>query len=156
MNDPQNDAVLSVENISVGYGNGSILKNIHAEFARNKVTALMGPSGCGKSTFLRVLNRTLELIPGAVIKTGKVYYHGRDIYSPDMDAQSVRTRIGIVQQRPLPFPMSIRENVLFGARFHNKVNKHNRKEFVRQLLEKTGLWEEVAERLDSSAGGLSI
>jgi phosphate transport system ATP-binding protein len=127
---------------------GSCRINTHA------VTAIMGPSGCGKSTLLKVLNRTLELTPGVKI-SGCVLFHGDDLYADDVDPRSVRKTIGIIHQRPITFPMSILENVLFGAEFHRHYKRQARAEYAQRYLERVGLWEEVKDRLHDDANRLS-
>ena len=115
----------------------------------------MGPSGCGKSTLVKALNRTLELTPGARILAGEVWFRGLSLYAPDMDPKSVRKRIGIIHQKPITFPMSIVENVLFGARFHNMLNGMKPREYAELYLERVGLIDEVKDRLDAPAHRLS-
>jgi phosphate transport system ATP-binding protein len=128
-------------------------RGISASYAGNRVTAILGPSGCGKSTLLRTLNRTLELIPGARLDAGQVLLNGRDIYAAAVPAGLIRAQIGVLQQKPTPFPMSILDNALFGARYHGLA--HDPAAHARTYLERVGLWNEVNYRLGSSALALS-
>jgi phosphate transport system ATP-binding protein len=144
---------LETHSLSLAYGSTVRVRNATVSFARNRVTAIMGPSGCGKSTLLRGLNRTLELVPGAGRISGQVLMAGEDVYAPDVSASWVRKRIGMLQQRPTAFPMSIAENALFGARYHGHVR--DRATDVKHSLTQVGLWDEVRDRLDASAYTLS-
>jgi phosphate transport system ATP-binding protein len=131
-----------------------VLKDVSLDMERSRVTALIGPSGCGKSTFLRILNRMHETIPGAEL-AGQVALNGSDIYSEDERATTVRRHIGMVFQRPNPFPaMTIEQNVLAGLRF-NRIRGVNKSELVEESLSKAGLWSEVKDRLSSLGGALS-
>jgi phosphate transport system ATP-binding protein len=144
---------LEVRGLGVSYAGTTRLDNVSVAFERNRVSAILGPSGCGKSTLLRALNRTLELIPGARIDVGAVLLDGRDIYEPSMPAGQIRAQIGILQQKPTPFPMSILDNALFGARYHGLTQDEHT--HARAYLERVGLWNEVKDRLKSSALALS-
>jgi len=144
---------LETRSLTLAYGNAVRVRSASISFPRNRVTAIMGPSGCGKSTLLRGLNRTLELIPGARLLSGEVLMDDEEVYGPHTSASSVRKRIGMLQQRPTPFPMSIAENALFGARYHGFVR--DRTSDVRHYLTQVGLWNEVSNRLDASAYTLS-
>jgi phosphate transport system ATP-binding protein len=149
------DAIIQVRDLSVRYHSRYAIRDINIDFRRNHITAIIGPSGCGKSTLLRSLNRMNDLIPGAVVE-GKVLYHGIDIYSKEVDPVALRSRIGMVFQRPNPFPMSIFDNVAFGLRVNGiKLTKDELHRRVREALEKAALWEEVKERLDAHAYSLS-
>jgi phosphate transport system ATP-binding protein len=149
------DAIIQVRDLSVRYRSRYAVRDINIDFRRNHITAIIGPSGCGKSTLLRSLNRMNDLIPGAVVE-GKVLYHGIDIYSKEVDPVALRSRIGMVFQRPNPFPMSIFDNVAFGLRVNGiKLTKDELHRRVREALEKAALWEEVKERLDAHAYSLS-
>jgi phosphate transport system ATP-binding protein len=148
------DVVLEARGLAVSYGGIYRLSHVDVSFPRNSVTAILGASGCGKSTLLRALNRTLELIPGARIDAGRVLLEREDIYAEGVSAPWIRSRVGMLQQKPAPFPMSILENVLFGARYHGAVNGPALAE-ARRYLEKVGLWEEVKGRLRTSALTLS-
>lgn len=152
---PPEDAVLEVRGVNGGYGDKIVLYDIYCHFPEKMVTAIMGPSGCGKSTLIKILNRTLELTPGAGISSGKVLYRGRDIYDSQTAIMDIRKQIGIIHQRPVTFPMSIIENVLFGAKFHRRFNGMARQEFAEFYLEKVGLLDEVKECLNESASKLS-
>ena len=147
-------AELDAQNISVWFGKRKVLEGVNIAFPRNSVTALIGPSGCGKSTFLRTLNRLHELIPGAAL-AGQVMYEGRDIYDRSVDPTDVRLKIGMVFQKPNPFPsMTIRGNVLSGLKLSGR-KKPNHDEIVERTLTAAGLWNEVKDRLDHAAGDLS-
>jgi phosphate transport system ATP-binding protein len=149
------DAIIQVRDLSVRYRSRYAVRDINIDFRRNHITAIIGPSGCGKSTLLRSLNRMNDLIPGAVVE-GKVLYHGIDIYSKEVDPVALRSRIGMVFQRPNPFPMSIFDNVAFGLRVNGiKLTKDELHRRVREALEKAALWEEVKDRLDAHAYSLS-
>ena len=145
---------LSAENISVWFGERQVLQDVNLLFPANQVTALIGPSGCGKSTFLRTLNRMHELIPGAGL-AGSVLLDGQDIYSPDMSAVDVRIKIGMVFQKPNPFPtMSIRENVISGLKLSGRKSS-NMDELVETSLRRASIWNEVKDRLNDQALSLS-
>jgi phosphate transport system ATP-binding protein len=146
---------LEVQNLEVQYGRSRALSNIHCSIPSRQVTAVMGPSGCGKSTFIKTLNRTLELTPSAHVRGGSVMYRGRDIYASACDVDDIRKHIGIIHQRPVSFPMSVSENVLFGARFHKLVGRADEDDYVRHYLERVGLWSEVRDRLGAHAATLS-
>lgn len=147
------DCPLEARSVTVSYSGVTRLRDVSAEFARHQVTAILGPSGCGKSTLLRTLNRTLELTPGARVDQGSVYLNGQDVYGAKVPASGVRTHIGMLQQKPAPFPMSILDNVLFGARYHGLVR--DALADARETLERVGLWQEVKDRLKSPALALS-
>ncbi|MGF3494294.1 MAG: phosphate ABC transporter ATP-binding protein PstB [Methanothrix sp.] len=138
-------------NLSLWYGNKQALKNITLGIPENKITALIGPSGCGKSTFIRCINRMNDLISGVRIE-GEILYDGKNIYDKDMDVVSLRKKIGMVFQKPNPFPMSIYDNVAYGPRIHGYRNIDR---IVEQSLKDAALWEEVEDRLDQPAMGLS-
>lgn len=145
---------LSAENVSVWFGERQVLKDVSLNFPANKVTALIGPSGCGKSTFIRTLNRMHELIPGAGL-AGSVLLDGQDIYSPATNAVDVRIKIGMVFQKPNPFPtMSIRENVISGLKLSGR-KKSNLDELVQTSLQRASIWNEVKDRLNDQALSLS-
>jgi phosphate transport system ATP-binding protein len=152
---PRETAAIALEarRLSASYAGTARLEEVDAAFERNRVTAILGPSGCGKSTLLRVLNRTLELIPGARVNAGEVLLDGRDIYAADTHAAAIRAQIGILQQKPTPFPMSILDNALFGARYHGVAR--DPAAHARTYLERVGLWDEVRDRLGASALTLS-
>ena len=143
-----------IENLNLWYGEEHVLKNIKLGIKRNAVTAIIGPSGCGKSSLLRCLNRMIDLVPEARVR-GKVLLDGLDIYSDGVDVYELRKRVGMVFQKPNPFPKSIFENVAFGLRIHGIKDRKEIEERVEKALEDANLWDEVKERLDSSAFELS-
>jgi phosphate transport system ATP-binding protein len=144
-----------LEHVSVAYGAAPILRAIDCRIPEGAVTAIMGPSGCGKSTLVKTLNRTLELTAGGRISSGRLSFRGHDLYAPTVDPRAVRKAVGIIHQRPVPFPMSILENVLFGAAFHGQINGEDRTEYARRYLDRVGLWKEVKDRLHEGAERLS-
>jgi phosphate transport system ATP-binding protein len=146
------ETVFQVEGLTVAYGANVAIRDVTLEVAKNAVTAFIGPSGCGKSTFIRCFNRMNDLVPTAKV-TGDVLYHGKDLYAPDVDPVEVRRRIGMVFQKPNPFPKSIYDNVAFGPRVLGL--KGNLDERVEQALQQAALWDEVSDRLKESALGLS-
>ncbi|ABR50692.1 phosphate ABC transporter, ATPase subunit [Alkaliphilus metalliredigens QYMF] len=145
---------ICVEGLNLYYDDFQALKNITFNIEEKKVTALIGPSGCGKSTFLRTLNRMNDLIDGVKI-VGEVKLEEQDIYHKDVDVVSLRRRIGMVFQKPNPFPKSIYENVAYGPKRHGIKNKKQLDEMVEKSLRKAALWDEVKDRLNKSALGLS-
>lgn len=147
--------ILQTQQLNIHYGLEQRLFDINISIAKRQVTAIMGPSGCGKSTLLKSLNRTLELTAGAEVTSGSVYFGELDIYQSDVDARAVRKVIGIIHQRPQPFPMSIEENVLFGVRFHQRLKRSQRQLLAERYLTMAGLWDEVKDRLHQSAHQLS-
>ena len=153
---PQNTAaretVFDIQNLSVSYGKTPAIKDVSFEIYHNRVTAIIGPSGCGKSTFIRTLNRMNDLVPSAKVE-GKVLYHGVDLYAPKVDPVQVRRRIGMVFQKPNPFPKSIYDNVAWGLRVLGM--KDNMDDRVQHALEQAALWDDVRHRLKKSALGLS-
>jgi len=147
------DAVMECENVDVYYGDFRAVTGVNLEFGRHEITALIGPSGCGKSTLLRSLNRMNDLVPGARVE-GKITYHGQDIYGPNVDAIEVRRQIGMVFQKPNPFPKSIYDNVAYGPRVIGmKVSSMD--DVVEHALTQAALWPEVKDKLKQSAFGLS-
>ncbi|HEY8346680.1 MAG TPA: phosphate ABC transporter ATP-binding protein PstB [Symbiobacteriaceae bacterium] len=144
----------SARDLNLYYGNFRALRGITLDIVENRVTALIGPSGCGKSTFLRTLNRMNDLVPNVRIE-GKVLLDGQDIYAPDVDVVALRKRVGMVFQRPNPFPMSIYDNVAYGPRIHGEKRKAVLDELVEKSLRDAALWEEVKDRLHKSALSLS-
>jgi len=145
---------MRAEGVDLYYGSFRALRSITLEIPANRVTALIGPSGCGKSSFLRCLNRMNDLIPGARI-TGSITLDGTDIYAPHVDVVTLRRRVGMVFQRPNPFPMSIYDNVAYGPRIHGERRKAVLDDLVEQSLRGAALWDEVKDRLNRSALGLS-
>jgi phosphate transport system ATP-binding protein len=146
------EAVFRIENLSVSYSGALALDAVTLDVHKNAVTAFIGPSGCGKSTFIRCLNRMNDVIPGARIG-GTVLYHGRDLYAPNVDPVEVRRRIGMVFQKPNPFPKSVYDNVAFGPRVLGM--KKDLDERVERVLRHAALWDEVKDRLKENALGLS-
>jgi phosphate transport system ATP-binding protein len=146
------EALFDVSDLGVNYAGVPALKNVSLEIYKNYVTAFIGPSGCGKSTFIRCFNRMNDLIPSASIE-GRILYHGLDLYGPDVDAVEVRKRIGMVFQKPNPFPKSIYDNIAFGPRVLGL--KDNMDDRVEKALRQAALWGEVKSRLKASAYSLS-
>ncbi|WMJ82112.1 phosphate ABC transporter ATP-binding protein PstB [Clostridium sp. MB40-C1] len=146
--------IIDVRNLNLFYGNKQALNDINMSIKKNCVTALIGPSGCGKSTFLRCLNRMNDLIEGVRIE-GEIIYEGEDIFKSNYDVIELRKRIGMVFQRPNPFPMSIYDNIAYGPRIHGITNKNALDEIVEKSLKGAALWDEVKDRLKKSALGLS-
>ena len=146
--------ILSARELDFYYGHTQALRHISLDIPANQVTALIGPSGCGKTTFLRAINRMNDLIAGARAE-GSLAFHGREIYSPDQDVIDLRRRIGMVFQRPNPFPMSIYDNVAYGPRTHGERRRARLDELVETSLRAAAIWEEVRDRLKKSALGLS-
>jgi phosphate transport system ATP-binding protein len=148
------EAIFELKNINLYYDKNQAIKNIDMSIERNKVTAFIGPSGCGKSTFIRILNRMNDLIPECKVN-GDVKFEGKDIYAKDYDVIELRTRVGMVFQKPNPFPMSIYDNVAYGPRCQGIKNKEQLDSIVEESLKKSALWEEVKDRLSESAMRLS-
>ncbi|ACK71214.1 phosphate ABC transporter, ATPase subunit [Gloeothece citriformis PCC 7424] len=144
--------VIKTENIDIYYGSYRAVKEVSLEIPKNKVTAFIGPSGCGKSTILRCFNRLNDLIHGFRVD-GKITYHGQDLYASDVDAVEVRKQIGMVFQKPNPFPKSIYDNVVYGARVNNY--KGDLDELVETSLRRAVLWDEVKDKLKASGFSLS-
>ena len=146
------DVVFGIDDLGVAYGANVAVEGVDLEIYRNLITAVIGPSGCGKSTFIRCLNRMNDLVPGVSV-TGRILYHGEDLYGPEADPVEVRRRIGMVFQKPNPFPKSIYDNVAFAPRMLGL--KSNLDERVEQALRGAALWDEVKDRLKRSALALS-
>jgi phosphate transport system ATP-binding protein len=146
-------SIIKTENLNLFYGTNHALKNVNLDIQKNAITACIGPSGCGKSTYLRTLNRMNDLIEGVKID-GKVIYENKDVYK-DYDVIELRKNIGMVFQRPNPFPMSIYDNIAYGPRIHGTKNKNKLDEIVEVSLKNAVLWEEVKDRLNKNALGLS-
>ena len=144
--------VFTLKDVSVYYGSNLAVQNVNLPVYENQITALIGPSGCGKSTILRSLNRMNDLIPGAKV-TGEVLYHGQDVYGSDVDPVQVRKVIGMVFQKPNPFPKSIYENIAFGPKTLGM--KGNMDDIVEEALVGAALWDEVKDRLKDNAFGMS-
>ena len=145
---------ITAKNLCLWYGSAQALKNINIQIPENNITALIGPSGCGKSTFLKTLNRMNDLVPGVKI-TGEVRYQDRDIFAPGLDVNALRREIGMVFQKPNPFPMSIYDNIAYGPRTHGIKSKAKLDELVEQSLRGAAIWDEVKDRLKKNALGLS-
>lgn len=145
---------ITTRNLDFWYGDNHALKSIDLTFPEKRVTALIGPSGCGKSTLLRVFNRMYSLYPGQRA-TGEVIMQGQNLIGADIDATDLRARIGMVFQKPTPFPMSIYENIAFGIRLHERLGKADLDQRVEWSLKKAALWDEAKDRLATSALGLS-
>jgi phosphate transport system ATP-binding protein len=150
------DVIFDVDAISVFYGEHKAIRDVTLDLHLNEITALIGPSGCGKSTFIRCLNRMNDLIPSARVE-GRVVYHGEDLYAPEIDAVQVRKRIGMVFQKPNPFPKSIYDNVAFGPRVMSSrpPKRGELDEIVENALRRGALWDEVKDRLKMNAFGMS-
>ncbi|GGA27856.1 phosphate ABC transporter ATP-binding protein PstB [Paenibacillus physcomitrellae] len=146
--------ILRTEDLKIYYGQNEAVKGVDLSFSESSVTALIGPSGCGKSTFLRALNRMNDEIPGSRM-TGNIWIDGRNINAPETDVTVLRQKIGMVWQRPNPFYKSIYANIAFGPRYHGIRNKAQLDEIVEDSLRKAALWDEVKDRLHSSALSLS-
>ncbi len=150
---PTVDPVIEADNVDVFYGNFRAVTDVSMSFGINEITALIGPSGCGKSTLLRSLNRMNDLVDGARV-TGTISFQGEDIYGPDVDAIEVRRRIGMVFQKPNPFPKSIYDNIAYGPRVTG-MKPSSMDDLVEEALTKAALWDEVKDKLKQSAFGLS-
>ncbi len=148
------NSILSVKDLCLWYGSHQALKDINIEIPERSITALIGPSGCGKSTFLKTLDRMNDLIPGVKI-TGSVCYKGEDIFAPSVDVSELRRQVGMVFQKPNPFPMSIYDNIAYGPRTHGMKNKAKLDEIVEKSLRGAAIWDEVKDRLKKNALGLS-
>ena len=148
------DTILSAQGLNLYYGPTHALKDVSIDIPEKKVTSLIGPSGCGKSTFLKTLDRMNDLVPGVRI-TGSVKYRGREIYDSSLDLTWLRKQIGMVFQKPNPFPMSIYDNIAYGPRTHGVKNKSKLDDIVENSLRGAAIWDEVKDRLKKSALGLS-
>ena len=147
-------SIISVKDMCLWYGDHQALKNVNIEIHEKSITAFIGPSGCGKSTFLKTLNRMNDLIPGVKI-TGDIRYEGTDIFSKEVDVNQLRKEIGMVFQKPNPFPMSIYDNIAYGPRTHGITNKVELDEIVERALRDAAIWDEVKDRLKKNALGMS-
>ncbi len=146
-----NAPIITLRDVTISYGSFDAVVGVTYDIPENQITAMIGPSGCGKSTVLRSINRMNDLVQGASVK-GKIEYHGVDINAPSVDPVEVRKRIGMVFQKPNPFPKSISENIIWGAQINGF--KGNKKELVESCLKRAALWDEVKDKLDQS--GLSL
>ena len=147
-----NQPIITVSDLNLWYGQTQALKNISLDIPEKSITALIGPSGCGKSTFLKTLNRMNDLIPGVRI-TGEVAYHGENIFETEVN--NLRKEVGMVFQKPNPFPMSIYDNIAYGPRTHGIRNKAQLDEIVEKALKGAAIWDEVKDRLKKNALGMS-
>lgn len=149
-----NDVVYEISDLNLWYGADRALKDINADIRSREVTAIIGPSGCGKSTFIKTLNRMVELIP--IVKTsGEIKYKGVDIFDKSVRVEDLRTKVGMVFQKPNPFPKTVYENVAYGPRIHGIKSKKLLNEIVENSLRSAALWDEVKDRLNDNAYGLS-
>ncbi len=146
---------ISIRNLNMMYGNNHALKNINIDIPDKKLTAIIGPSGCGKTTLLKTFNRLIEGVDGTKI-TGEVLVDGENIYAKTADVTNIRKKMGLLNQRPTPLPMSIFDNIAFGMRIHGEKNKKLLQERVEYYLRLASLWEEVKDRLNTPAARLSI
>lgn len=148
------NSILSVQDLCLWYGSHQALKDINIEIPEKSITALIGPSGCGKSTFLKTLDRMNDLIPDVKI-TGSIKYKGEDIFEPSVDVSELRRQVGMVFQKPNPFPMSVYDNIAYGPRTHGVKSRAKLDEIVEQSLRGAAIWDEVKDRLKKNALGLS-
>ncbi|WP_107942526.1 phosphate ABC transporter ATP-binding protein PstB [Metasolibacillus fluoroglycofenilyticus] len=148
------NTVFETRNFDLWYGQHHALKNINLEIKENEVTAIIGPSGCGKSTYVKTLNRMIELVP--IVRTsGEINYRGRNIFGGDYEVEELRTQVGMVFQKPNPFPKSIYDNIAYGPRIHGIKNKKILDEIVEKSLRGAAVWDDVKDRLNQNAYGLS-
>ena len=148
------NALIAAKGLDLWYGATQALHGVDLEIPQNQVTALIGPSGCGKSTFLKTLNRMNDLVPGVKI-TGSVLYRGKDIYAPDLDVTWLRRHVGMVFQKPNPFPMSIYDNIAYGPRTHGIRSRVKLDEIVETSLRHAAIWDETKDSLNKSALSMS-
>ena len=148
------EPILYARNLNLHYGDFHALKNINIDIPEQKITAFIGPSGCGKSTFLKTMNRMQDLVPGVKIE-GDLFFRGQDVNSKDVDVTELRRQIGMVWQKPNPFPMSIYDNITYGPKLHGNHSKAELDEIVERSLRGAALWDELKDRLKKSALGLS-
>ena len=147
-------SIITAKDLCLWYGSFQALKNVNVDIPEHSITALIGPSGCGKSTFLKTINRMNDLVTGVKIE-GLVSYNGQDIFAPSVDVNDLRKEIGMVFQKPNPFPMSIYDNIAYGPRTHGIKSKVQLDEIVEEALRGAAIWDEVKDRLKKSALGLS-
>lgn len=150
----EKEKVFEIKDMNLSYGTFQALKNININLYKNDITALIGPSGCGKSTFLRSLNRMNDLVEECRIE-GDILFDGKDIYGKEYDVIGLRKKVGMVFQKPNPFPKSIYENIVYGPKLHGQKKKGSLDEIVERTLTEVGLWDEIKDRLNKSALGLS-
>lgn len=148
------EPILYARNLNLHYGDFHALKNINIDIPEKQITAFIGPSGCGKSTFLKTVNRMQDLVPGVKIE-GDLFFRGQDVNSKDVDVTELRRQIGMVWQKPNPFPMSIYDNITYGPKLHGNHSKTELDEIVEKSLRGAALWDELKDRLKKSALGLS-
>ncbi|WP_374149413.1 phosphate ABC transporter ATP-binding protein PstB [Priestia megaterium] len=155
VNTPQTkEIVYKTKGLNLWYGNTHALKNIDLDIHANEVTAIIGPSGCGKSTYIKTLNRMVEMTP--IVRTsGEIEYRGKNIFDKSYHVEELRTQVGMVFQKPNPFPKSIYDNIAYGPRIHGVRNKKKLDEIVEKSLRGAAIWEEVKDRLNQNANGLS-
>ena len=155
VNTPQTkEIVYKTKGLNLWYGNTHALKNIDLDIHANEVTAIIGPSGCGKSTYIKTLNRMVEMTP--IVRTsGEIEYRGRNIFDKSYHVEEMRTQVGMVFQKPNPFPKSIYDNIAYGPRIHGVRNKKKLDEIVEKSLRGAAIWDEVKDRLNQNANGLS-
>ncbi len=151
---PENKTALSIEHLNLHYGEKKVLNDINMKIAKGQVTAFIGPSGCGKSTLLQCINRMTDLVSGCQVD-GEIILHGHNIYDPRIDISALRRRVGMVFQRPNPFPKSIYENVVYGLRLQGMKQRRQLDDCAESALRGAALWDEVKDRLHESAFGLS-
>ena len=154
LNGNKSKFVYQVKGLNLWYGDKQVLKDINMKVLENEITAIIGPSGCGKSTFVKTLNRMIDNIP--IVRTeGEILYNSQDIFNSEMKVEELRTKVGMVFQKPNPFPKSIFENVVYGPKIHGIKSKKTLMEIAEQSLRGAALWEEVKDRLSDNAYGLS-
>lgn len=146
--------VFEIAGLNLWYGNDQALYDINMNIPENQITAIIGPSGCGKSTFLKTLNRMVEMVP-TVKTSGTIKYKGTNIFDPKRNVEDLRTHVGMVFQKPNPFPKSIYDNIAYGPRIHGIKKKKDLDEIVEKSLRGAAIWDEVKDRLDENAYGLS-
>jgi len=150
----EEEITMEIENLNLWYGDKQALIDVTMPVRRNRITALIGPSGCGKSTLIRCMNRMNDIVDGCRVE-GKMMYHGQNIYDKDTDIMALRKKVGMIFQKPNPFPMSIRDNITYGPKLHGIKKKEELDEIVERSLRQAVLWDEVHDRLDQSAFSLS-
>lgn len=150
----ENSYVLKTKDLDLWYDKNHALTDVNIQFPKNEITAIIGPSGCGKSTLLRCFNRMNDVIDGCKIE-GDVIFHDKNIYRKNVNVRSIRSRIGMIFQKPNPFPLSIRDNITYGPKVHKIYDKDVLEDIVEECLSRAALWDEVKDRLDQSAMSLS-
>ncbi len=148
------ETVYDIKNLNLWYGENHALKDINFSVKKNEVTAIIGPSGCGKSTFIKILNRMIELVPSVKIE-GEIIYDGKNIFDKSVRVEELRTKVGMIFQKPNPFPKSIFENVVYGPKIHGIKDKRTLMEIAETSLKNAALWDEVKDRLNDNAYALS-